>query len=540
LGATTVGGNLFTLSNPSSITFPRFNADNSVSALDAASFRTAIGAGTGDVTGPASSTDNRLVRFDGTTGKIIQGSAVSIDDNGTISSSTSPFAAFSFGGGGSFTSSTATLQIGAAFTNVDKETYLTSNTNLWVDATSSISLAVNTNRKVYVSGSGVGFNTASPGADVDIKSTLRLSGSSSGYVGLTVAAAAGSTTYTLPTADGSGGQVLSTNGSGTLSWVSRGAGTVTSIDVSGGTTGLSFSNGPITNSGTITMAGTLAIANGGTGSTSASGARNNLGATNVGTNLFTLVNPNAVTFIRVNADNTISALDAATFRGAIGAGVGSVTSVNISGGTSGLTASGGPITSSGTLTLGGTLAVANGGTGATDAATARANLGAGTGNGSVTSVALSGGTTGLTVSGSPITSSGTITLAGTLAVANGGTGSTTQSGARAGLGATTVGSNLFTLTNPSAVTFPRFNADNTVSALDAATFRSAIGAGTGSGTVTSVGGTGSVSTITTSGTLSITNPVLRNVSTGYTSGGQVFVSSTTPTAAAQGDIWFQI
>jgi hypothetical protein len=52
------------------------------------------------------------------------------------------------------------------------------------------------------------------------------------------------------------------------------------------------------------------------------------------------------------------------------------------------------------------------------------------------------------------------------------------------LGATTVGSNLFTLTNPSAITFLRVNADNTVSALDAATFRTAIGAGTGGGSVT--------------------------------------------------------
>lgn len=48
----------------------------------------------------------------------------------------------------------------------------------------------------------------------------------------------------------------------------------------------------------------------------------------------------------------------------------------------------------------------------------------GVGSGTVTSVALSGGTTGLTVSGSPITTSGTITLSGTLAVANGGTGIT--------------------------------------------------------------------------------------------------------------------
>ena len=46
-------------------------------------------------------------------------------------------------------------------------------------------------------------------------------------------------------------------------------------------------------------------------------------------------------------------------------------------------------------------------------------------SGSVTSVAVSGGTTGLTTSGGPITTSGTITLAGTLAVANGGSGQTT-------------------------------------------------------------------------------------------------------------------
>ena len=45
----------------------------------------------------------------------------------------------------------------------------------------------------------------------------------------------------------------------------------------------------------------------------------------------------------------------------------------------------------------------------------------GGGSGTVTSVAVSGGTTGLTTSGGPITTSGTITLAGTLAIANGGT-----------------------------------------------------------------------------------------------------------------------
>jgi hypothetical protein len=53
--------------------------------------------------------------------------------------------------------------------------------------------------------------------------------------------------------------------------------------------------------------------------------------------------------------------------------------------------------------------------------------GGGGGSGSVTSVAVSGGTTGLTVTGSPITTNGTITLAGILAKANGGTGTATPS-----------------------------------------------------------------------------------------------------------------
>ena len=79
-------------------------------------------------------------------------------------------------------------------------------------------------------------------------------------------------------------------------------------------------------------------------------------------------------------------------------------------------------------------------------------------------------------------------VTGTVAIANGGSGSTTAAGARTAFGATTAGGNFFTLANPSAITFVRINADNTVSTLDAATFRTAIGAGTGNGngTVTSV------------------------------------------------------
>jgi hypothetical protein len=64
------------------------------------------------------------------------------------------------------------------------------------------------------------------------------------------------------------GNILTANGTTWVSSAPATSGTVTSIGVSGGTTGLTTSGGPITTSGTITLAGTLAVANGGTGVTS--------------------------------------------------------------------------------------------------------------------------------------------------------------------------------------------------------------------------------------------------------------------------------
>lgn len=57
--------------------------------------------------------------------------------------------------------------------------------------------------------------------------------------------------------------------------------------------------------------------------------------------------------------------------------------------------------------------------------------------GTVTSVAASGGTTGLTFTGSPITTSGTLTLGGTLAVVSGGTGQTSYTDGQLLIGNTT-------------------------------------------------------------------------------------------------------
>jgi hypothetical protein len=111
----------------------------------------------------------------------------------------------------------------------------------------------------------------------------------------------------------------------------------------------------------------------------------------------------------------------------------------------------------------------------------------------------------------------------------GATGLTAATG-RTSLGATTLGSNLFTITNPSAITFPRFNADNTVSSLDAATFRTAIGAGTSSttGTVTSAsvvsanGFAGTVATATTTPAITLTTSI-----TGVLKGNGTAISAAT-------------
>lgn len=196
-------------------------------------------------------------------------------------------------------------------------------------------------------------------------------------------------------------------------WSANPLGTVTSVDVSGGTTGLTTSGGPVTTSGTITLAGTLVTTNGGTGlsaytagdtlyygagtalSTLAIGAASRImtstgtapqwtdpttitvGAATSATTATTATNvaSGAANQILYNTGASTTSFIAAptvanTFLEWSGSSfqwsanpLGTVTSVDVSGGTTGLTTSGGPVTTSGTITLAGTLVATNGGTG---------------------------------------------------------------------------------------------------------------------------------------------------------------------------------
>ena len=106
------------------------------------------------------------------------------------------------------------------------------------------------------------LNQNTTGTAAGLSATLAIA---SGGTGQTTANAAFNAL--APSQTGNSGKYLTTDGSNT-SWATNPLGTVTSVGVSGGTTGLTTSGGPITTSGTITLAGTLATANGGTGLTS--------------------------------------------------------------------------------------------------------------------------------------------------------------------------------------------------------------------------------------------------------------------------------
>ena len=208
-------------------------------------------------------------------------------------------------------------------------------------------------------------------------------------------------TLTLPVNAGTNGYVLETDGAGNTSWVAPGSGPTGPT----GPTGTAGTNGPTGPTGTTGSTGPT----GPTGTTGSTGPTGPTGPTvypgagiavSTGSAWATSLSSTAPTFttsvtspshiitsnattttlqgsasatattytLPASAPGTNGYVLSSTTAGVmswVAASAGTVTSVSGSGGTTGLTLTGGPITTSGTLTLGGTLAVANGGTGVT-------------------------------------------------------------------------------------------------------------------------------------------------------------------------------
>lgn len=155
--------------------------------------------------------------------------------------------------------------------------------------------------------------------------------------------------WTLPVTDGSSGQVLSTDGAGTLGWATAGNGTVTSVGTGAGLTG-----GPITTSGTISIATggvTNAMLQNSTVTVSPGTGLSGGGSVSLGGSVTLNVNTSAIQS-RVSSScaagssiRTINADGSVVCQTDVNSG-GTVTSVGTG---AGLT--GGPITTSGTLSV---------------------------------------------------------------------------------------------------------------------------------------------------------------------------------------------
>ena len=309
LGGTTIGQSMFTLTNPSAITFPRFNDDNTITARSAANFRSDIGAGTVTEVDASATAGNPISITNKTTTPIIELLSATSGRNGYLTSTDwTTFNAKQNALGN------ASSSVSGILTSTDWTTFN--------NKQNTISLTT----------------TGTSGAATLVGATLNIpqySGGGGGGSGTVTSVA-----LTAPSIFSVNGSPVTTNGTLALTYSG------TALPLLNGGTGATTADAALTNFGATAMGKSLF---GLTNSVSdkfikvnsnntitllnAADTRTNIGATTRGSNNFILPDIGSISFLRYNADNTITQLNASDFRTAIGAGTsstnGTVTEITV-------------------------------------------------------------------------------------------------------------------------------------------------------------------------------------------------------------------
>ena len=385
----------------------------------------------GDVDGPASATDNAVARFDGTTGKIIQNSAVTIaDSTGDIT-------------GGAYNKVTITAPAsGSTLTIADGKT-LTANRSLTLTGTDGTTQTFpSTNATIARTDAGQTFTGTNTFSSAPIVSTLTASKPvfSDGSSALT-------STGTLATDQGGTGQTSYT--AGDILYFASGT-AFTKLAIGGASTVL-------TSSGSVPQWTSLSGISVGTATNLAGGAAGSVPyQTASGATSFLAIGT-AAQVLQVNSGATAPEWVSSTGTGNVvratsptlvtpTLGVATVTSVNKVAFTAPATSATLTLADGSTLATSGAYSLTFTTTGATNLTLPTSGTVATTGN---TVSSLSFGTTGLTPNSA---TSGAVTVAGTLSPANGGTGVANNA-----LNTLTFTGNYslgFTLTGNTSVTLP--------------------------------------------------------------------------------------
>ena len=243
--------------------------------------------------------------------------------------------------------------------------------------------------------------------------------------------------------DGAAGKFLRADATWALPSIVPGGGTVTSVNASGGSTGLTFSGGPVTGAGTLTLAGIVNVANGGTGQVTAGAALNALLPSQVGASGKVLQSDGTNTsFVAAGGSGTVTSVSVTTNAGvsgvvasatstpAISITLGAITPTTVNS----ITLSG---SSTPTLAVTGTTSVSGANTGDQTITLTGGVTGSGTGSFAATVVTNANLTGGVTSVGNAatvvtnanltgdVTSVGNATTLATVTVAKGGTGAAT-------------------------------------------------------------------------------------------------------------------